>query len=185
MDTPSPELVAKALRKIMAAIEGTKQKAVAIGAGARCSWGSTHAPESVDLLLVGGDGVRELVLGAARGEGLQQAPGGTPLQLRYADAKLAGSAPVELTEASTPFHKKVIERAKPGAVLQVPLPIASCEDLILLGAASDKQADLDAMIELLRHNAGRIDGAYLKSEAQAAGTFDRVKTAWATAKAQG
>ena len=41
------------------------------------------------------------------------------------------------------------------------------------------------MIELLRHNAARIDGVYVKNEAQAAGTLDRLKSAWQAAKAQG
>jgi hypothetical protein len=45
--------------------------------------------------------------------------------------------------------------------------------------------DPAALTELLRHNAGRIDGAYLKKEAEAAGTFDRIKSAWQAAKAQG
>jgi hypothetical protein len=54
--------------------------------------------------------------------------------------------------------------------------VATCEDLILLGA------DRAVLVELLRHNAGRIDGAYLKREAEAAGIFNEVKLAWQQAK---
>lgn len=185
MDTPSIELVAKALRKIMAAVEGTKQKAVALGAIGRCAWGSGAAPGGVELLIGENAEAREQLLSAARGEGLQMVPGGSPLQLRYADAKIGGSAPVELREASTPLLRRVFERAQQGVSLRVPMLVATCEDLILISAASGTPADHDAIVDLLRHNAARIDGAYLKNEAQAAGSFDRVKTAWAAAKSQG
>jgi hypothetical protein len=185
MDTPSPELVAKALRKIMAAVEGMKQKAVAVGALARRSWGAKKEPPGVELLLAGGPDAREQILGAARGEGLQQAPGGTPLHLVYPDAKLGGSAPVTLVEATTLLHKRAIERAQPGSALNVPMLVASCEDLILLAAASEAPGEREGVIELLRHNAGRVDGAYLKREAEAAGIFDRLKSAWQEAKSQG
>ena len=44
------------------------------------------------------------------------------------------------------------------------------------------QADRQILVDLLRHNAGRIDGAYLKKEAEAAGTFNEIKLAWQQAK---
>ena len=108
MDTPSPELVQKALRKIMAAAGGVRQKAVAVGATAGLAWGATGRPEGIEILLADGDPAHELILSAARGEGLQQGPGGAPLQLRYADARFDGSVPVRLLEASTPFLKRVL-----------------------------------------------------------------------------
>jgi hypothetical protein len=37
-------------------------------------------------------------------------------------------------------------------------------------------------VELLRANAGRIDPAYLKKEAEAAGTFNQLKLAWQEAR---
>jgi hypothetical protein len=59
------------------------------------------------------------------------------------------------------------------------LPRATVDDLILLGVASDDHA---GVVELLRTNAGRIDAGYLKKEAEAAGTFDRLKSAWQEAR---
>src|SRR5436190_3711211 len=166
--SPSPEVLAKALRKILAAVEGSGFKAAAVGEIGHQAWGSKTAARRVELLISSTEPQRESVLGAARGEGLQQAPGGGPLQLRYADAKLGGTAPVDLIEAATPYQKQVLTRAQPSAVLQVQIRVATCEDLILLRAGSTQPGDRDSVIELLRGAAGRIDGAYLKKEAEAA-----------------
>ena len=186
METPvHPDVVVKALRKITAAVEGMGHKPVAIGAVARRSWGAKGEPQRVELLLPTGEAQREQILGAARGEGLQQPPGGSPLSLRYNDAKLGGAADVELTEAAGPLHKRVIERAQRGVALQVQMLVATCEDLILLAAASPAPADREHIVELLRHNAGRIDAPYLKKEAETLGIFDKVKSAWQEAKQQG
>jgi hypothetical protein len=185
MDAPAPpELVLKALRKIVAAIEGFGHKPVAIGALARQSWGAKRAAPGVELLLPTGEAQRETILSGARGEGLQQVPGGAPLSLHYTDAKIGGTTTVDLLEASTPFLKKVIARAQEGRVLQVLMRVATCEDLILLGAGSTLPADREGIVDLLRGNAGRIDAAYIKQEAEAAGIFDKVKSAWQEAKQQ-
>ena len=169
------EVMTKALRKITAAAGGLGFKAVAIGAIAHQAWGSKRELPGVDVLISSGPEQRESFLSAARGEGLQQSPDG-PLRLRYTDAKLAATATVDITEASTPFLSKVLERAQRGDILSVGMLVATCEDLILLGA------DRAILVELLRNNAGRIDGAYLKKEAEAAGVFNEVKLAWQQAK---
>ena len=85
---------------------------------------------------------------------------------------------VDLVEASTPFHSQVIDRSQPGNVLSNQTRVATCEDLIILGA------DRAVIVELLRGYAERIDGAYLKREAEAAGVFDEIKLAWQEAKQQ-
>ena len=56
--------------------------------------------------------------------------------------------------------------------------LATCEDLILLAT------ERAVIVELLRGNAGRVDGAYLKLEAEKAGVFDQIKLAWQEAKQQ-
>jgi hypothetical protein len=182
---PPPEVLAKGLRKVLAAIEGSGFKAVAVGEIAHQSWGSKKAAERVELLISSAEAQRETVLGAARGEGLQQAPGGGPLQLQFTDAKVGKTAPVTLVEAATPYLKQVLTRAQPGAVFQVQVRVATCEDLILLRAGSASPADRESVIELLRGTAGRIDGAYLKKEAEANGVFGELKAAWQQAKQQG
>jgi hypothetical protein len=186
METPvHPDVVLKALRKVVAAIEGVGHKPVAIGAVARRTWGAKQEPQSVELLLPTGEPQRAGILSAARGEGLQQVPGGSPLSLRYTDAKLGGAADVALVEAATPLHQRVIERAQRGPALAVQMLVATCEDLILMAAASGTPADRESIVQLLRHNAGRIDAPYIKREAEAQGVFDRVKSAWQEAKQQG
>jgi hypothetical protein len=175
---PSADLLLKALRKITAALQGVGHPPVVIGDLARHAWGSTRDPESIQLLVPSGEAHRDAILGAARGEGLQHEPGPAPLRLKYADPKLGGAVDVDLVEAATPFQKQVIGRAQRAPVLQMTLPLATCDDVILLGLASDREG----VIELLRGNAGRIDAGYLKKEAEAAGTFDLLKGAWQEAR---
>ena len=45
--------------------------------------------------------------------------------------------------------------------------------------------DHAVMVELLKANAGGIDGEYLKREAEAASIFDKIKLAWKEARDQG
>jgi hypothetical protein len=186
METPpSPEVLTKALRKVLAAIEGTGFKAAAVGEIGHQAWGSKRAARRIELVISSAADQRETVLGAARGEGLQPAPGGQPLNIQYTDAKVGGTAAVDLIEAATPYLKQVLARAQPGSVLQVNTRVATCEDLILLRAGSTVPADIESVVELLRGTAGKIDGAYLKKEAEAAGVFDRLKATWQLAKQQG
>lgn len=169
------EVMTKALRKVTAAAGGLGFKAVAIGPVAHQVWGAKGDITGLDVLIALPPGQREPFLSAARGEGLQPGPDG-PLCLKYSDPKLGESVLIALTEASTPFHSQVIARAQRTEVLSVQMLVATCEDLILIGAHRT------VLVELLRHNAGRIDGAYLKKEAEAAGTFNEIKQAWQQAK---
>jgi hypothetical protein len=176
---PSGDLLLKSLRKIVAALQGVGHPPVAIGDLAQKAWGSKRAPRGVHLLVASGEAHRGAILSAARGEGLQQEPGPSPLALKYTDAKLGASAGIDIIEAATPFQKQVVGRAQPADVLQVYMPLATVDDVILLGVAS---GDREAVVELLRANAGRIDAGYLKKEAEAAGTFDQLKSAWQEAR---
>src|SRR6185436_2120239 len=87
---PSPEeleqqawgqLLSKALRKILAAIEGSGFKAIVIGDLAHQSWASQLPIRNIELLVSTNEAQRQTILGAARGEGLQLRPGGGPLSL--------------------------------------------------------------------------------------------------------
>jgi hypothetical protein len=179
MDTPlPPEVITKAIRKTLAAIEGMGHKAVAMGPVACQAWGSRIPAQSVDLLTSSNATQRDSILGAARGEGLQQVTG-KPLGLRYADAKLNAAVEVSIVEASTPVHKRILERAQRLPVSQVQMFLAPAEELIIALAATP---DREALVELLRAAAARIDGAALKRDAEAAGVFDKVKAAWQEAR---
>jgi hypothetical protein len=170
-------LMSKALRKVTSATGGLGYKAVAIGAIAHQAWGSKREVPGIEVLVSLNAGQRESLLSAVRGEGLQQSPD-QPLRLRYTDAALGATASVDLVEASTPFHAQLITRAQHADVLGIHMLLATCEDLIILGAPRA------VLVELLRLNAARIDGAYLKREAEAAGVFAEVKTAWQEARQQ-
>jgi hypothetical protein len=168
-------IMTKALRKVTAAAGGLGYKAVAIGAIAHQAWGSKREVPGIEILVSSNAGQRESLLSAVRGEGLQQSPD-QPLRLRYTDAALGATATVDIVEASTPLHAQVITRAQRSDVCSVGMLVATVEDLILLGASRP------ILVELLRANAARIDGAYLKKEAEAAGVFADVKLAWQEAR---
>jgi len=179
---PTSDVLLKTLRKITAALQGVGHKPVAIGDLAQRAWRSKREARGVQLLVATGEAHRGAILSAARGEGIQQEPGPGPLSLKFTDAKSGGSAGIDLLEASTPFHNQVIGRAQQGDVLQVYMPLATVDDVILLGVASPHPEERGVVVELLRANAGRIDAGYLKKEAEAAGTFDKLKSAWQEAR---
>lgn len=167
--------MAQALRKLVAAVEGVGHKIVAIGAIARFVRGCQGKVSSLEVLVSSGPDQREAVFSAARGEGLQQSKD-SPLRLQFTDAKAGVTATVDLVEASTPLHARVIDRSERNDVLSNDMQVATAEDLILLGAEPSD------MVQILRRNAARIDGPYLKAEAEAAGILDQVKQAWQEAR---
>ncbi len=192
MDTSPPtEITLKALRRMLSALEGVRRPHALIGSLAHKAWGCASALSGVQLLMPSGEDHRGAILGAARGEGFRQAPDGTTpasagsVRMSYADAKLGASADVDLLEAATPYLKQVLSRAERRPVFGVEVPVATCEDLILMRAGSSDAADFEEVIGLLRSNAGRVDAAYLKREAEAAGVFAGLKRAWQEAKQRG
>jgi hypothetical protein len=184
-DKVASEVLGKALRKIVAAIQGLGFKSVVIGDVAHLSWGSRMPVRGIEILLAIGQTQRETMVSAARGEGLFPASDRGPLCLRFIDPKLGMTADVELIEATFPYHREVIARAKPDFVLGTELRVASCEDLIVLRARSKEPGHRESVIDLLRICANRIDSGYLKRAAQAFGVLDRLKSAWQEAKTPG
>src|SRR5258708_38389670 len=85
--TIQPEVMAKALRKLLAAVEGSGFKAAAIGEIAHQAWGSKTPASRVELLIAFQGPQRETILRAARGGGLPAVPGRGPLNLQYPHAK--------------------------------------------------------------------------------------------------
>lgn len=180
-DSPQIEALRRTLRKLSAALHGVGRRAVAIGPVAWQAYGVACETPAIDLLIPPGEQHRPMICGAARGEGLQEAPGEPGLlRFRYTDAKLGATGEATLREASTPLLLKTHERAQDGVVLRERLALAACEDLILLLAASGD--DEPVMIELLRRTAGRMDAPYLKAEAEKAGLLDKVKSVWQKAR---
>jgi hypothetical protein len=169
----------KALGKIVAALEGSGRKPVAIGAIAHQAWGVKTEPQGVELLIPAGPEHRDQILGAARGEGFKQEH---DLHFSYTDPKTGGTTTVDIVEASTPMLQKMHGRAQLAGVLEMSMALAGCEDLILARVASGNPADRAVVVELLKCTAGRMDAQYLKREAEAAGLFEKVKSAWQEAK---
>jgi hypothetical protein len=178
---PTPEVLAEALSKILAAIRRSNVKAAAVGEIAFQIWGSKRPAQRVELLISSGFSQRETVLGAARAEGFQQAPNRGPLNLRFPKPELGCAAPLDLVEATNPFQKQVLNRAQPGSIFEIEIPIATREDMVLLRVGSEIPADRERVVELLRDTQG-MDAGYLKKEAMAGGLMDALKDAWTQAK---
>jgi hypothetical protein len=181
---PPEEAVSRALRRILAAVEGTGFKAVVIGDAGHRAWGSRKPVRRIELLVPFEGPQKQTVLGAARGEGLRPAPDDEPLHLEYPDAATGAVIPVDLIQAVSSSHKKVVSRAQQLEALGARVRAASVEDLILQRAASDRPGHAESVIELFRRAAERVDAAYLKQEAEATGAFDRVKAAWKKSREQ-
>ncbi len=178
---PTPELLADVINKMLAAVRRCNVKAAVVGELAFQFWGSKKPAQRLELLISSGFSQRETVLGQARSEGVQQMPNRGPLNLRYADAERGCACPVDLVEATNPFQKQVLARAQAGTILEIEVPFATREDLVLLRVGSDMPADRERVVELLRDMQG-MDSAYLKKEAMAAGLMDSLKEAWVQAK---
>lgn len=189
---PSPEvleeqawgqLLGKALRKILAAVEGSGFKAIVVGDLAHQSWASQLPVRNIELLVSSGEAQRETIIGAARGEGLQQRPGGGPLSLQYSEPKLTKRvAAIEIIEATTPFHRGVFALARRDLVAQAHAQVAGVEDLIVLRAGSTQPGDREYVVDLLVRCINRIDPGYLKKAASTAGVLDPLKSVWEEAK---
>lgn len=177
-----PYLIGKALGKIMRAVQGTGFRAAILGDVAHQAWGGTLPVQRIEVLVYFEGPQRESVLGAARGEGLRQAPDDEPLHLELVDPTTGTTVPVDLLQAVSPTHKRILSRAQPVEIQRVSAKAAAPEDLILLRAASDHPGHPESLVDLFRAAINRIDAAYLKKEAEAAGTFEQVKAAWKQAK---
>ncbi len=191
MDSTAPSaIVILTLRRMLAALNGMGHVPALVGTLAHNAWGCASQIREVQLLTPSSEAQRPGILGAARGEGFRQPDVAAPVsaasfRLSYTDAKLAATAELEVLEAATPFLKQVLSRAQRRPVFGVEVTLASVEDLILMRAGSANAADQEDVIGLLHAGAGRIDAAYLKKEAEAAGVFDAVKRAWQEAKKRG
>jgi len=182
--TSQSQALRRALSKITAALQGVGRKPVVIGELAHQAWGAKPEPKNIELLVPPGEEHRDAIRSAARGEGFQEAATAGALRFRFSDAKFNATTEADIVEASSPFLKQVHGRAQPGVILDMQLPLATCEDLILLRAASEHPADRASVVELLRCTAGRMDAQYLKEEAQKAGALEKLKVAWQEAKKQ-
>jgi len=178
---PTPELLAAAFGKILAAVTRSGAKAIAVGEIAFQAWGSAKPAQRIEIMISSGFSQRETVLSAARSEGIAQAPNRGPLNLKLSEPESGCAAPVDLVEATNPFQKQVLGRAQPATIFDIEVPIASREDLVLLRVGSDLPGDRERVVELLRDMQG-MDSAYLKKEALAAGLMDALKEAWVQAK---
>ena len=181
---PPEEAASRALRRILAAVEGTGFKAVVVGDAGFRAWGSRRPVRHLELLVPFEGPQRQTVLSAARGEGLRPAPDDEALHLEYPDAATGAVIPVDLIQAVSSSHKKILARAQQLEALGALVRAASVEDLILQRACSDRPGHAESVIELFRRHAERVDAAYLKQEADATGAFDRVKAAWKKSREQ-
>jgi hypothetical protein len=179
---PAPLVVSKGLGKILCAIEGSGFKCAVIGDVGHVAWGGSLPVRRIEILANFEGPQRETVLSAARGEGLRPAADDEPLHLEYEDRKIGGTVLVDLVQAVTAFQKQVLTRAQAMNVLQAYARVASCEDLILLRAASSKPGHAESVVDLLRATASRLDAAYVKKEALASGVMEPLKAAWQQAK---
>jgi len=76
---------------------------------------------------------------------------------------------VDFIFASSPFHRRILERKVTVAINDHAFPVASCEDLILLKLLGGRPIDRVDASELCQLNAADLDVAYLREQATALG----------------
>lgn len=182
---PPEPLLARALQKLLKAIEGSGFKCAVVGDVGGRAYGSTLPLRRLELLVSFEGPQRDNVLSAARAEGFQPAPDDEPLHFQHVDDARGDVARVDILQAVSPFQRQVLARSQASAILGTPTRVATCEDLILLRAGTKSLADWRRVVELLRVTSGTLDGVYLKKEAEANRVFNRVKAAVQQSRAQG
>jgi hypothetical protein len=179
---PNLAIVAQALRKTVSSIEASGFKAIVIGDAAHAAWGSPRPVRRIEVLVNFEGPQRQAVLRAVTNEGLRPAPDDEPLHLVFGDDAAGTLVPIDLVQVVTSFHKRLIPRAQSMDVMHVKARVASCEDLILMRAASGEPGDAESVVDLFRAGVNKVDAAYLKKEAEAVGIFEQVRAAWKKAK---
>jgi hypothetical protein len=161
------------------ALAGAGIRFALIGGAALAAWGRTRATGDVDILIgLGPEGESpedrlKRAMNALREAGFAH--------LERADRRRIGdqtilhfwfplreqglSIRLDIIQASGPDSREVLDRAVMRKVDGFSLPVASCEDLVLLKLAAGRPVDLADARDLLAVNRDALDQAYLQSRA--------------------
>lgn len=140
-----------------------------IGGVARGAWARPRATLDLDVIagatepgpIEAAAGRAGFVVKSGEAEGLSSAG---MMRLRLPDHP-QGAVRVDVIFALHPFYERVLERARPVAILGAYVAVASAEDLVLLKLLADRpqdRADVEAVVEAVGDD---LDLALLAAEA--------------------
>ena len=164
-------------------LEGVGFKYALVGEAAMPAWGRIRATQDADIFLyvdpseLGLDAALTSLVGAMRSAGFAH--------LEVADRCSLGdkqvlffwfpfrpegfSLRVDVLVSDRPLYSEIVERAVLKKIDGQRVPIASCEDLILMKLGAGRAVDIADARELAAINKSSIDQAYLRSRATAWG----------------
>jgi predicted nucleotidyltransferase len=163
-----------------------------IGGAALPAWGRIRATADADILLCMERGSSESeaglvrLVGALRVEGFahhdradrKRVGGFLILHFWFPIRSQGVSVRLDLLCSDDASHREVLRRAVRRRIDGLTVPVASCEDLVLLKLRAGRPIDTADARALLAINRGELDGRYLESRAAALGLGDALAQAW-------
>jgi predicted nucleotidyltransferase len=146
-----------------------------IGALALGAYGRPRATHDVDLLILTDSATSHSYLNPLRAKGFAVAsdwhesnPMAQNVVTRLAHP-LAPDFPLDLIFATSPLHKKALDRRKPIALHGIQVSVSSPEDLVLLKLTAGRPRDFDDVMGIVGNVAAPLDLDYLWSWAERLG----------------
>jgi hypothetical protein len=185
----SADVVLETLRESQTLLSQLGARYAVVGGLALQGWGRVRQTKDVDLLVQVAGKTPEEILAAGRSLGFVPDPKHPTVTLGRAtvvrfireEPRYGLSIRVDLLLAVDPFHAGVIERAALRTVLGLTIPLASCEDLVMMKLAAGRPIDLVDADELLAVNAPGIDRQALRARATQLGLLEDLAAAAARA----
>lgn len=82
---------------------------------------------------------------------------------------------IDIVTATTDFQKQILRRKRQQAFFDIPINIASCEDIILLKILANRPIDLMDAQDLIKENIKEIDKDYLRDWAKQLGVKKKLE----------
>ena len=166
-----------------------------VGGAALPAWGRIRATGDADVLISAGLGSPEItarlqeIVAALRGGGFahldradrRRIEDKTVLHFWFPLRPQGISVRLDLIAGEGPEYDELLDRAVRRKINGFDIPVASCEDLILLKLAAGRAIDLADVQELLKINGPNLDRIYLRSRAASRRLEKKLEEAWKAA----
>ncbi|MBI4604252.1 MAG: nucleotidyl transferase AbiEii/AbiGii toxin family protein [Planctomycetes bacterium] len=187
-----PETILTALEAASRALSESGARYALIGGAALPAWGRTRATADADILVgLGGSAeqgasAQAAVVGALRAAGFahlekadrRRIEDKVVLHFWFPLREQGYSIRLDVIAAGGPEYEEILSRASPRKVNGFSVPVASCEDLVLLKLAAGRLIDRVDVQELLAINKDSLDRTYLETRAARRNLAKELEEAW-------
>jgi len=188
------ESLLAALETATNALQASGVRHAIIGGAALPAWGRIRATEDADVLISLGQGARageplRKVVESLRGAGFahmeradrRRIEDKTVLHFWFPLRPQGISVRIDLIACDGVEYEEVLDRAVRRKIDGFTVPVASCEDLVLLKLAAGRPIDLTDARELLAIQGKGLDRDYLRTRAARRGLQHALDDAWPAA----